>query len=309
MNHVLPVELDVACHANIFVATVDDGGAEAAFDTIAQAGFRRVVLPPLDPDATDLARLRRSLQRVDLAPITIAGQAPHANLASDDEDVRSRGIELLRAAAELTAELGGDQMNGVPYGLLEHAPTVADPRRVERIARDIGAVADHAAALGVTMTLEVLNRYETNVVNTAADAMDLVARSGSENLFLHLDTFHMAIEEDSMRAAIRTALPKLRYLELGQSGRGVFGNGAVDVEGLVKDALDEGYEGRWGIEAFTRPGLPGPVGDMLAVWRRTFDHGSDVVDSVVPRIRRGWAASAAGRRVRRLERVDPAVAR
>lgn len=309
MNHVLPVELDVACHANIFVATMDDGGVETALHAIAEAGFRRVVLPPLDPDATDLARLRRLLQRADLAPLTIAGQAPHANLASDDDEVRARGIALLRAAVEVTAELGGDQMNGVPYGLLEHAPTVATPQRVERIARDVGAVADHAAAHGVTMTLEVLNRYETNIVNTAADALDFVARSGSDNLFLHLDTFHMAIEEESMRAAVRTALPKLRYLELGQSGRGVFGEGAVDIEGLVKDALDEGYEGRWGIEAFTRPGLPGPVGDMLAVWRRTFDRGSDVVDSVVPRIRRGWAASAAGRRVRRLERIDPAVAR
>ncbi|MDF2048148.1 MULTISPECIES: sugar phosphate isomerase/epimerase family protein [Microbacterium] len=309
MNQVLPLELDAACHLNVFVATMDDDGVEAALDTIAEAGFRRVVLPPLDPDATDLDRVRRLLQGAHLAPITIAGQDPSADVSSDDEDVRARGIQVLHAALDLTVALGGDQMNGVPYGLLGHARALPDPGRVERIARDIGIVADRAAAEGVTMTLEVLNRYETNVVNTAADAMDFVARSGSENLFLHLDTFHMAIEEESMRGAIRTALPRLRYLELGQSGRGVFGDGAVDIEGVVRDALDEGYEGRWGVESFSRPGIPEAVADMLAVWRRTFDRGADVVEGVVPRIRRGWAASVVGRRVRRLERIEPAAAR
>ncbi len=69
------------------------------------------------------------------------------------------------------------------------------------------------------MTFEVLNRYETAMINTAVQAMEYVALSGSENLKIHLDTFHMAIEESNTFDPISPALAKLGYLELGQSSR------------------------------------------------------------------------------------------
>ena len=76
------------------------------------------------------------------------------------------------------------------------------------------------------MTFEVLNRYETSLVNTAAQAVAYVGLSGSEHLRIHLDTFHMAVEEADMSEAIRVAMPVLGYLELGQSGRGLLERGS-----------------------------------------------------------------------------------
>ncbi|WP_136710055.1 sugar phosphate isomerase/epimerase family protein [Agromyces sp. H66] len=288
-------DLDVACHLNVVVADAAPARLGAALDALAAVGYRRVVLPPLDPEATDAAALARAFAERGLAPITIAGQMPDADVSSADPEVRAAGAAMLRAALDLTVALGGDQMNGVPYGPFggPTAPVARDA--FERAAAEVGRVADEAHERGVTMTFEVLNRYETAVVNTAAQAMEFVAASGSDHLRIHLDTFHMAVEEADLGAAIRTALPKLGYLELGQSGRGALSSGAVDVAGVVRQALDDGYRGRWGVEAFSRSVLDAPVADMLAIWRTPYDDGLALAVDALHVIDAGWAAGAAGR--------------
>jgi len=105
-----------------------------------------------------------------------------------------------------------------------------------------------------------------------------------------------------MSAAIRLALPKLRYLELGQSGRGALSTGAVDIEGVLQTALDDGYEGRIGVEAFSRPLMAEGARDALSIWRAPFDDGLDIAADALRVIRTAWAASAPGRRATRLSR-------
>lgn len=265
--------LDVACHLNVLVPDLEDPKLPAALDSLADLGYRRAVLPPLDPAAADARKLGRLFSRRGLGIITIAGQTAGADISSEDADVRRAGTEMLRRAAEFTADLGGDQMNGVPYGIFGHPRSRTTDEVFQRAAAETGAVADYAHQLGVAMTFEVLNRYETSVVNTAQEAMRFVDASGSEHLRIHLDTFHMVVEEADMEAAVLSALPKLGYLELGQSGRGRLGAGAVDVAGLLRTALGNGYRGRIGIEAFSRAVLLPEVGDMLAIWRSTYEEG------------------------------------
>ena len=89
----------------------------AALRSLADAGYSRIVLPPLDPAATDAVALARVLAEHAIAPITIAGgQAEGADVSSEDADERAAGAALLRSIVDLTEALGGDQMNGVPYG-------------------------------------------------------------------------------------------------------------------------------------------------------------------------------------------------
>ncbi len=298
--------LDVACHINIFASGVTSSEFSRALDEIAEAGYSRVVLPPLDPATTDTARLARELGERGLGSITIAGgQAPGADVSSADADERAAGAAALRSVVDLTLALGGDQMNGVPYGRFGPPSGPTSSAAFERSAREVGAVADYAHERGITMTFEVLNRYETSVVNTAEQAMAFVAASGSEHLRIHLDTFHMAIEEADMAEAIRRALPKLAYLELGQSGRGLLSTGVVDVASIVRSTVDAGYTGRWGIEAFSRSIIDRPVADMLAVWRPTYDDGAEVALDGLRVIQRGWSASTVGRRAQRLSRNFP----
>jgi len=302
MSPDVELDLDLACHVNV---VIPDARPELLGPTLAALsglGYRRAVLPPLDAAATDADALRALFAEHGVAPITIAGQAPGADVSSDDAEEAAAGAAALRAVVDLTAALGGDQMNGVPYGLFSHPTAPVSPARFDRAAKAVGEVAEYAYERGITMTFEVLNRYETSVVNTAERAMELVERSGSEHLRIHLDTFHMAIEEADLSAAIRLALPRLGYLELGQSGRGFLGTGAIDLPALIAQAIDDGYTGRWGVEAFSRSILPEPAADTLAIWRSPFQDGVELADAALRVIRKGWASSTAGRRAARLAR-------
>ncbi len=140
------------------------------------------------------------------------------------------------------------------------------------------------------------------MVNTAAQAMEYAELSGSPHLGIHLDSFHMGVEEADAAEAIRIALPRLHYLELGQSGRGLLSTGAVDIPRLVQGALDDGYAGRWGVEAFSRSVIPEFVADMLAIWREPYDDGIALAEDAMRVIRTGWASSSVGRRAQRLAR-------
>lgn len=295
--------LDVACHLNVLVPDAAIITLPDTLEAIAALGYSRVVLPPLDPQATDAPSLRRIFEDRGVAPITIAGgQGGGADVSSADPEVRAAGAALLRDVVDLTAALGGDQMNGVPYGPFGAPRGATSPAAIERSAREVGAVADYAHEHGITMTFEVLNRYETSLVNTAAQAMEYVAHSGSDHLRIHLDTFHMAVEEADIAAAIRMALPRLGYLELGQSGRGMLSTGALDVADIVRRALDDGYDGRLGVEAFSRSVLPPPASDMLAIWRAPYDDGVELAADAMRVIHRGWTMSTVGRRAQRLSR-------
>jgi D-psicose/D-tagatose/L-ribulose 3-epimerase len=288
------MDLDLACHLSIITGETDPATLGPILRRLRELGYRRAVLAPMNAGGTDVASLRDVFAEHDVTPIAMCGQLPGADVSSAEAAERAAGAALLRETVDFAAALGADQLNGTPYGLFGK-PTALPVREVfERSAREVGAAADYAADSGVQLTFEVLNRYEEGIVNTAAQALDFVAASGSDNLGIHLDTFHMAIEEADMGAAIRLALPKLKYLELGQSARGDLATGAVDVSRVVRDALDAGYDGRIGIEAFSRPHMAEPVADMLSIWRDTFSDGLDIAARAITVIRAGWETGRQG---------------
>ncbi|WP_374976045.1 sugar phosphate isomerase/epimerase family protein [Microbacterium trichothecenolyticum] len=302
MNPSVELDLDLAFHVSIAVADATPAALAPLLGELRAFEYRRAVLPPLDPSRTDAAALRRVFADVELVPIAMTGQGPGADVSSEDDAERRAGAAVLRDAVDFAIAVGADQLNGVPYGRFGPPGGPTSRSALVRAAREVGAVADYAAGEGVAMTFEVLNRYETSAINTAEQAVEFVELSGSDNLRIHLDTFHMAIEEADMAGAIRAALPRLGYLELGQSGRGSLSTGVVDIAGVVRQALDDGYTGRWGVEAFSRSLVGSPAGDMLAIWRTPFDNALDLAADAARVVRRGWSESAQGRRAQRLAR-------
>ena len=257
-------------------------------DALVELGYTYVGLPPLDPATTDAAWIRGLCAERSLLPITMCGgMAPESQVGSADEAERAAGLAGLRALVDFAVELGSPQLNGVCYGVFGHPMAPTQPDYFARAAREVGAAADYAHSRGVTMTFEVLNRYETSVVNTAAQAMEFVAQSESDHLKIHLDTFHMAIEEADMFAAIDLALPRLGYLELGQSGRGMLSTGVVDNAAVVRHVVAAGYNGPIGVEAFSRSILPSFVSDALAIWRQPYTDGRALAAEAAQIMRRG----------------------
>lgn len=286
-------DLDIGIHMNSLRADLSEPGLSATLRSLVDLGYRRVILPPDPLSPAEVEAVVAAFEKVSLARIAMVGQSPDADVASDDPTIRRAGIASLRAGLAGAIAVGADQLNGVAYGIFGHPTTTHSRRRFIDAARAVGEVADEATAAGVTMTFEVVNRYETSMLNTADQAMDFVDASGSEGLRIHLDTYHMAIEEADISAAIGTALPKLTYLELGQSGRGFLSTGTVDLPRVVSVALADGYRGRWGVEAFSRPLLAPETADMLAIWRAPYANALEMAADAIEVIEAGWAAHAA----------------
>jgi D-psicose/D-tagatose/L-ribulose 3-epimerase len=284
--------IDVACHLNVLVPDLVEPGLDRALSTLTDLGYTSVVLPPIDPETAPLAEWAARFRDHGLAPIPIAGQAPGADVSSADPGEQEQGEAALRRMIEATVALGGDQMNGVSYGLFGRAETAPPDGAFERAAVRLGAVADHAHEQGIAMTFEVLNRYETALLNTAQQAIDFIAASGSDHLRVHLDTFHMAVEETDMLAAVRSAVPLLGYLELGQSGRGPLAAGSVDPTAVVREAIRAGYRGRIGVEAFSRSVLTGFVSDLLGIWREPYADGAALAAEAIDIVRRAESAES-----------------
>ncbi|MDH6423035.1 sugar phosphate isomerase/epimerase family protein [Aurantimicrobium minutum] len=282
----------VACLINVLIGDASPEALPSSLDSLKNLGYTHVVLGPMDPATPDAPVIKQLFAERGLSPITIfGGQSPETSVGSEDADVRAAGLASMKATVDLTVALGGTQMNGVPYGVFGKPYAPAPAGYFARAAREVGKAAEYAHERGVTMTFEVLNRYETSLINTAVQAMDFAELSESEHLKIHLDTFHMAVEEADMFAAITHALPRLGYLELGQSGRGKLGTGVVDPVAVVSHALKAGYTGPLGVEAFTRTILPGFVSDALAIWREPYTYGLSLASEAVELIQQGVHAS------------------
>jgi D-psicose/D-tagatose/L-ribulose 3-epimerase len=159
-------------------------------------------------------------------------------------------------------------VGGPAYGAVGKTPA-ADPAARQR-ERDLAAaelrpLAAYAGQRGVRLALEPLNRFETDLINVVDQGLALVEAVGSPYLGLHLDTFHMHLEERDSAAAIRRAGDRLFHFHACENDRGVPGRGQVEW-GAVADALfDIEYDGAVVIESFT-PEVKS-IARAVCIWR------------------------------------------
>ncbi|MDP6994494.1 MAG: TIM barrel protein, partial [Woeseiaceae bacterium] len=95
--------------------------------------------------------------------------------------------------------------------MIERAFSETGRNSMEVLAR----LAEKAKASGITLGLEAVNRYESNLINTGAQAMEFIKESGADNIKVHLDSYHMNIEEGDLAAAIKSCGDMLGYFHVG----------------------------------------------------------------------------------------------
>ena len=265
--------------------------AEVIGATLAQAamlGYGHVIVPLRRFEDVDPTALARVFAAHRIAPLNACGLAPDRDIGSADSRIRQRGVDHLLHAIALARDMGSTQIGGVlhgPLGKAAHAPTRDDRSRA---AESLHAVADAAAIAGVRLALELVNRYENALLNTVAQGLAFLAQVDHPNLWLHLDTFHMSIEEAAPFDALAAALPRLAYLELDQSHRGDAFEGSLDLVHWCRQAKRVGYEGLVGVEAFSRGLLADEHADALAIWQDRFDDGTRVARGFMQVIEAGF---------------------
>lgn len=275
----------IAIHSSVWLPEWEPLRGTAAVHRAAELGYDLFVVPLRTPETVDAAATEKAFRGSGVRPVNTANQLPDADLSSPDPEIRRRGLERLRLSVRLARDMGSDHVGGVLYGPMRRADEPASDE-VRRLSADsLASVAAEAKAAGVRLVLEIVNRYETNLLNTVESAVGFLAEAGSDNLYLHLDTYHMNIEETDLGAAIRLALPHLAYFELGQNHRGALTDGHVPLRDLLTTTLAAGYRGTVGVEAFSRQLLTPKLVASLAIWREVFADGDRLAASAAQLIR------------------------
>lgn len=254
-------------HALVWCDGTTTGALEGAMENAAACGFGLIELPYLPPDRYDLDRLARRAQALDLGVAMSMGLPPAADVSSEDQDRVRAGEALLAAAVASVRDVGGVTLGGILYSAHGKYDTLPTDRGRKTSIAALAKTADLASAAGVDLVLEVANRFETNLLNTAAQGLAFIAATGADHLRLHLDTFHMNIEEADPAAAIRLAGDRLGYVHIGESNRGYLGDGLVDFDRIFDALLDIGYARDMTFESFSGQVVDRAMILACAIWR------------------------------------------
>jgi D-psicose/D-tagatose/L-ribulose 3-epimerase len=187
--------------------------------------------------------------------------------ATPDAAVRAAALDYYRRLVDFAAELGDAIVSF--HGLVGRIAPLASLTAEEEVLIDaLRTICEHARRAGVRVVYEVLNRYESHLVNTGRAALALIERVGADNLGVLLDAYHMNIEEAAPAEAIRAVGPRLGLFHVADSNREGVGRGHTDFAALAR-ALDEvGYQGPVIVEctaAGANPFTPVKPGDYQAV--------------------------------------------
>ena len=230
------------------------------------AGFDAVEISLINGADFDLKAFRSALDHNGLDVFCIMGLNPQTDITSPDETIRRAGIEYVKRALDAARQVGSPSLCGLPYLQWLYFPDEDNlqPYR-DRCVAALREIAITASDNGVTLCLEVINRFETFMFNTVADALDFLGQVDHPSVKLHLDTYHMNMEEDDMYAAIRQAGAQLGHFHCVASNRKLPGADHIDWR-AVRAALDDiGYDGALGIEAFPLPDTK--TGRTVNTWR------------------------------------------
>lgn len=275
----------IGLHAMVLTPDNDPDRIEHAVAVAARLGYDLLELPILDPATLDGARTREVAERAGIALATSLGLTTDTDVSSEDPMAVEAGVQRLRLAVEVTAAAGGTWMCGVLASALGRYPAPPTSAGRANAVAALQQVAAHAADHEVRLGLEIVNRYESNLVNTTADGLALLDDIGSDQLLLHLDTYHALIEEEGLDVAVRLAGDRLGYVHVGQNDRGSLSSGTVDLDGFLA-ALDEiGFGGPITFEAFSRAVSDPALANTLAVWRSSWSDGEALAEEALAHLR------------------------
>jgi len=220
----------------------------------AALGYDGVELMVRDPAGLDWPYVKRTLESVGLqAPQVVTGElfgADGLRLVTPDTDLYHRALQRTQSVIDLAGFLGAMVNIGRLRGRLEGLG-VAEPwaEAVERLGR----LADYAAQRGVRISLEPLNRYETDFILDVADGLRMLADLQCANVGLMLDVFHMNIEEASIAHSLEAAGERCWHVHIADSNRHYPGAGHLDFDGVFAALERMGYQGYVSAELLPLP--------------------------------------------------------
>jgi D-psicose/D-tagatose/L-ribulose 3-epimerase len=251
----------------IWTSPLSDTRLASLAPRIRGLGFDVIELPVESVGDWDPGRAAELLAEQGLAASVCAAMPAGRDLLTDEAEVAATQ-DFLRRCVDTAERIGAPVVGGPAYSAVGRTWRLeADERRatIERLTEALRPVVDYAAEHGVKLALEPLNRYETSLITTAEQGLEVVEAVGSSALGLLLDTYHMNIEEKSSADAIRLAGRHLFHVHASASDRGAPGADHVDWPAVATALTEVAYDGVLCIEAFT-PHEPA-IASAAHIWR------------------------------------------
>ncbi|MCS7242547.1 sugar phosphate isomerase/epimerase family protein [Candidatus Caldatribacterium sp.] len=232
-----------------------------------ELGFDAFEVPLMDLEEIEPQAIRKEAEQLGLLLVTSTVLSEDTDVSSPEAAIRQRGIAYLMRCVEVAAEMGALSLSGVIYGALgKRIATFPGREYFERAAEVLREVARRAQEFGLILGIEPVNRYESFLINTCDQALELLGMVGEPNVRIHLDSYHMNIEENDFYTPTKKAAPYLCHYHLSESHRGIPGTGTVDWDGIFRALAESGYRGIVGMESFVE------VSDSMragtCIWRK-----------------------------------------
>jgi len=235
-----------------------------AIEQTAKAGFDLIEILLPNSMEIDVKAVKKQLKENHLDVVCSLNLPKEAHIAFYPKEAE----KLIKNAIDKTSDLETNFLGGVLHGGIGvFSGNPLSETEKNTIVEVWSSVADYAKEKGVNIAVEPINRYESYVCNTAENVLELIEKTGKDNLFLHLDTFHMNIEENNFRDPILLANQKLKHIHVTESHRGMLGEGTVNWNQFF-DALKEiNFEGNLVLENFSSS-IPG-MQQMVSLWQKS----------------------------------------
>ena len=212
-------------------------------------------------------RVKEALQTENMKCLGSTTLDLKTDLTSKDEATRKNGINYLREAAEMFSGFGATLLAGVVYAAWgKITGTGRTEEEWDHSARSLKEACRFIKPFNVMLGLEPVNRFETYFLNTAADATKLAKAVGEPNITVHLDTFHMNIEEKNYYDPIVNTRELLGHMHCCENDRGIAGTGSVNWIEVFRGLAEIGYDKWITLESFT-PDIKS-VAATTAIWRQ-----------------------------------------
>ena len=163
------------------------------------------------------------------------------SFTASDPSIRQAAIERIKSHLPLAAHFDAVVIIGLIRGVLK--PGDSHEQAMEWLRSALKDCSQAAEDAGVRLALEPINRYETSLINTVAQGMDLIDAVGSQNFGLLLDTFHMNIEEPIIEDSLRLCNERIFHFHVADSNRWSPGSGHLDFPSILRTLIDTGYSG------------------------------------------------------------------
>lgn len=239
---------------------------ESLIPHIAALGYDVVELPIESEDQFDIERVKDLARESGVALSVCAVISGERDLLIAEE--APRGVAYLEWCIDAAQRLGSPVVAGPFYsavGRCWRATAAERARDLELLATTLRGLGAYAAARGVKLGIETLNRFETSFLNTTEQALELVRLVEHPAVGLALDVFHLGIEEKSLGAAIRAAGPRLVHLQVAENDRGTPGTGHLPWNEIAEALREIGYDGSVVIETFSD--RVEAIARAAAIWR------------------------------------------